>query len=254
MSISYYEQTITKVPDSKRSLVAAYLQDYITEDRLKRMHDVLEYRTQKISVVLEDIYQTHNASAVLRSCDAFGIQDVYVIENRNRLRVSEGISRKANQWLSLYRFTNSDEHIFNLSVEEAKKFTNRKLRNECYSALRKKGYKLVATSPHAECTLTDLNLSQPLALLFGTEREGLDDEAIGEADYRIKIPMYGFSESFNISVTVALCLRELTGRLRSEYDASYWQLNHRKKQEVLTEWLINTVKNSDKLIDRFIDK
>jgi tRNA (guanosine-2'-O-)-methyltransferase len=214
-----------------------YLKNFITEKRFERFVNVLNQRTRYVTVVLEDVFQGHNAAAVLRSCDCFGVQDIYCAENRNEFKPNEEVSMGAGQWLNIYRFKEKEKN--NTEI--------------CYQTLRKKGYKIVATSPHANAvSIKELKLDEPIALVFGAEKEGLTEYALNNADESVFIPMYGFTESFNISVTVALCLYELINRLRNS-NISY-SLSEQEKQEILLQWMKNSIKDADRILERLEEK
>ncbi len=218
-----------------RDLLIEYLKGFTTESRWNRIQEVLSNRTNHITVVLEDLHKPHNANAVLRSCDGFGIQDVHIIENRNTFDAASTVSIGAHQWLTLSKYNKTNTE--NVSV--------------CFEAMRKEGYKVIATTPHEQDqNLNELPIEQKTALVFGTEREGLSDIAMEEADGYVKIPMSGFSESFNISVSAAICLYDLTTRLRqSDLD---WQLEEEYQRELSLLWLKKTIKASDKLVEKFL--
>ncbi|GAB4311345.1 MAG: RNA methyltransferase [Bacteroidales bacterium] len=203
---------------------------------MKRFEEVLSMRTRHISVVLEDIFQPHNASAVLRSCDCFGVQDVHIIENRNRYEVNPDVALGSSKWLTLHRYNASEDNTL-----------------EAYSHLRAKGFKIVATTPHdGAVSLPELDITGKTALVFGTELTGLTKTAIDQADDWMTIPMFGFTESFNISVSVAITLYELVMRLRKSETA--WELTPEEKEEILLEWMKNTIKQPEKLIRQFQKK
>jgi tRNA (guanosine-2'-O-)-methyltransferase len=202
------------------------------EKRNDLMDRVLNERTRYITVALENIYQPHNASAVLRSCDCFGVQDVHIIENSYQYEFNPHVSLGAAQWLTLHRYNASENNT-----------------PECIAQLKKEGYRIVATTPNAQAIdIHDFDCSKgKFALLFGTEKFGLTPEACALADEFIRIPMYGFTESFNISVSVALCLFNLTGKIRSE--KTDWQLSEEEQVDIYLQWFRNTIKNSE-LIER----
>jgi tRNA (guanosine-2'-O-)-methyltransferase len=214
-----------------------YLREFISVSRWDRINEVLDKRTQHITVVLEDIYQPHNASAVLRSCDGFGIQDVHIIENKNEFDASSQITIGADQWLSLHRY-NQQNHD-NVS--------------DCFQNLRSQGFQIVATTPHEnDHNLNQLDISKPTALVFGTELEGVTDQVMQQADAFVKIPMSGFSESFNISVSAAICLYDTSTRLRqSDID---WELKPETREELLLEWVKKSIKAGDKLAEKWISE
>ena len=216
--------------------LTAYLRDFITEERWQKVNQVLQQRTRHISVVLEDIYQPHNASAVLRSCDGFGIQDIHVIENKNRFDASSEVTIGADQWITLKR--HNAEGVDNTIA--------------CINELKEKGISVIATTPHEEDqALNDLDISKPLALVFGTELEGVTETVLQHADGFVKIPMYGFSESFNISVSAAICLYDLTTRLRSS-DIE-WSLSEEEKEILRYEWVKSSIKAGEQLVKRFLN-
>lgn len=215
--------------------ITDYLIEFISEERLSRIDEVLSARTQHITVVLEDLYQPHNASAVLRSCDGFGVQDVHIIENRNQFDATKGVTIGADQWLSLSKYSKEGEN-------------NTKA---CFDKLRGQGYKIVATTPHEnDKTIDELDITQKTALVFGAELEGLSKLALDEADEYVKIPMFGFSESFNISVSAALCLYEVTKRLRGS-DLE-WKLDSELKKKLRYEWIKQSIKAGKELEARFL--
>ncbi len=218
----------------KESLVK-YLKEFITTERLQRFEEVLEARTRHITVVLEDIYQPHNASAVLRSCDCFGVQDVHIIENKNTYTVNPQVAMGASKWLSIYKY----------NLKSCNTVT-------CLDTLKDKGYKIAAMSPSNDAmSIFDFDVSEKFALLFGTEMHGLSKQAVDNADAFVKIPMYGFTESFNISVTVALSLFHFTNQLRG-LKKNVYRLTEEDKTDVYLGWLSNSLKNSSILINNFI--
>ncbi|MEX0844041.1 MAG: RNA methyltransferase [Balneolaceae bacterium] len=207
-----------------------YLRGFATEARWQKIVEVAEQRTRYISVVLEDVYQSHNASAVLRSCEGFGIQDVHIIENKNQFDASSQVTIGADQWLNLHRYNklNCD----NTGV--------------CFRSLKKLGYRIIATSPHEnETNLNNLSLTEKTALVFGSELEGISDRVRELADGFVKIPMAGFSESFNISVSAAVCLYNITRRLRDSDIA--WQLSEEEMEGLRYKWLKQSIKAGEQL-------
>jgi tRNA (guanosine-2'-O-)-methyltransferase len=220
---------------SMTATLIKYLENFITDNRKALFHAVLKQRTRYITVVLEDIFQAHNASAVLRTCDCFGIQDVHLIENRNKFSINEEIALGSEKWLTLKTYSSGTNNIL-----------------DAIATLRKNGYRIIATTPHQNDTnLNDFDLtSGKTALLFGTELRGLSEDALNNADGYLKIPMHGFTESFNISVTAAIILHALTEKLRaSEIN---WQLSEKESDEVMLSWLQRSVKNSALIEKEFI--
>ncbi len=214
-----------------------YLEQFITQKRLDLFNQVLNERTRYITVVLEDIYQSQNASAVLRTADCLGIQDIHIIENKNEYQINPDVALGASKWLNLIKY---DQQEYNTL--------------EAISHLKKKGYRIVATTPHTDdMNLENFDLTKgKIALFFGTELNGLTDQMIDNADEYLKIPMVGFTESFNISVSAAIILHQLSFSLKKS--VVNWQLTDNEKQEVLLEWLKKTIKKSSLLIDDFLSK
>ncbi len=214
----------------------AFLSGYLTESRRKLFDRVVQYRTRHITVVLEDIYQPHNASAVLRSADLTGVQDIHIIENRNKYQVNPEVAMGSSKWLNLIKYNAHQENTL-----------------AAYEALRKAGYRIVATTPHTDDqTLDEIPLDGKMALVFGTELKGLSETAIAQADEYLRIPMYGFTESYNISVSAALILFTLTEKLRKSSIA--WQLSEEEKLDILVEWAKRTVKHADLFEKQFLEK
>ncbi len=213
-----------------------YLSNLISENRRAKFDEVLNYRTRHITIVLEDLYQPHNASAVLRSCDIFGIQDIHIVENKNVYTVNKDIALGSPKWLNIHKYNQVDN--------------NTKL---CIDQLKAKGYQIVATSPHKNgSTIEELSVDKPLALIFGTELTGISDTVRENADAFVQIPMFGFTESFNISVSVALCLHALTAKLHQS--TANWHLNEAEKDELLLVWLRNTIRKVELIEKDFYEK
>lgn len=220
-----------------KSELVQYLRQFVTEDRWQTINEVLDQRTRYLTVVLEDIYQPHNASAVLRSCDGFGIQDVHIIENRNEFDPNKGVTIGADKWIS--------QHLYSKEGENNSE--------RCYNRLKNEGYQIIATTPHEkDTTIDEVSLDKKTALVFGAELKGLSDYALDHADGYAKIPMVGFSESFNISVGAALCLYELSTRLRKSKEN--WELENHEKVDLQLEWLKKSVRASDRIVEKFLRK
>ncbi|MCD8444098.1 TrmH family RNA methyltransferase [Tenacibaculum finnmarkense] len=211
----------------------AYLEGFITENRKETFNRVLNERTRHFTVVLEDIYQPHNASAVVRSCDIFGVQDVYAIENRFTNKVSRHVAKGSQKWLNINRYKEDGDNT-----------------KACIEDLRAKGYQIIGTTPHTDsCVLSDFDVTKKSAFVFGAEKDGISDYIKQEADGFLKIPMVGFTESLNISVAAAITLNDVTARLRKT-DLN-WQLSNEEKRVLYFEWIKNTIKNPDKLIEYY---
>lgn len=209
-----------------------YLEDFITDNKKGKIKKVMEERTRHMTVVLEDIFQPHNASAVVRSCDCFGVQDLHVIENKFKYDVNPKVVMGASKWVDIYKYG---------KVNEERSYTK-----DCLQSLKQKGYRIVATTPHTnDVNLNEFDVSTPFALVFGTEYEGISDVVREEADEFLKIPMYGFTESFNISVSASLCMQHLSFKMRDE--GIDFGLTEEEKEELLLIWYKKIVTSSDQL-------
>lgn len=219
-----------------RDRVVEYLQQFITEKRLERLAEILQYRTRHVTVVLEDLFQAQNISAVLRTCDCYGVQDVHVIQHRNEFEANKDISMGADKWLSIHEYPHSDHNV-----------------KDCIDRLHEQGYWVAATLPdEKKRTIFDLPVEQKTAFLFGTELTGLSDEAVKYADGNVLIPMYGFTESFNISNSAAIILSHFTEKMR--HSDVNWHLSDEERDQIYFEWLQKTVKDSDIIIEHFLKK
>lgn len=219
---------------SLRAEVSEYLTQFVNEQRIERLRSVLAQRTRHVTVILENLFQTQNASAVLRSCECYGVQDVHVVENEYEFQIHSAITMGSDKWLTVHRYNDLKQN--NLQ--------------SCIHHLKEKGYTIVATLPNDDSLyLEDLPIEQPTAFLFGTELDGLSEEAIKLADKTVKIPMYGFTESFNISNSVAIILSNFIERVKKSSVKS--SLSKEEQEELFFEWLQKSLKTPDLLIDHF---
>ncbi len=204
-----------------------YLGGFITDHKKKLMEEVLSRRTRYFTVVLENIYKPHNASAVLRTADCFGIQDIHVIEKENSYKINPYVTRGASQWVDIHKYQNEEGRAV----------------SDCFSALRSQGYRILATSPKTDDSFSihKLGAVQRTALVFGNEHEGVSEESMQHADGLVHIPMFGFTESFNISVTASIFLFELLKKA-SELEIPDFFLSEREKDTLRSKWYRGVVK------------
>ena len=220
------------MPEMNDKEILDHLQECLTPRRKMLFEKVLAERTNHITVVAQDVYQLHNTSAVVRSCDVFGIQNIHVIEEKIPRRIDKEIAMGAQKWVDINRYNSA---------------------KECVKRLKTEGYRIVATSPHDDSQmLDDFDINAPAALFFGTERDGLSEEIMREADASIKIPMYGFTESLNISVSAAIILQSLTSRLKNS--TINWEFSEEEKFNIRMRWTKKTIKNSEQIIERFLNQ
>ena len=206
-----------------------HLKSFLTERRRDLFQKVLSERTRHFTVVTEDVYQMHNTSAVMRSCDVFGIQDLHVVEERLGKKMDREIAMGSQKWVNLYRYP---------KVEE------------CISHLKNAGYQIIATTPHNDShLLQDFDVTKKAAFFFGTEAEGVSETVMQAADGFLKIPMYGFTESLNISVSAAIILQEVVNKLKQTEIA--WQLSDKEKQVLELDWTKKTIRSASEIIERY---
>lgn len=206
-----------------------HLETYLTKNRKELFKKVLEQRTRHFTVVTEDVYQLHNTSAVMRTCDIFGIQDLHVVEEIQGKRIDKEIAMGAQKWVDLYRYDNIDE---------------------CIAELKNKEYRIIATTPHKDSQfLDDFDVTQKAAFFFGKESTGLSEKVFKQADSFLKIPMYGFTESLNISVSAAIILQDVVAKLRKTQ--VNWQLSDEEQLEKRLDWAKKTIKSIDAILNRY---
>lgn len=208
-----------------------YLEKFITEARKNRFTEILANRTNHFTVAIEDVFQMHNTSAVVRSCEVFGVQQAHLIEERYGKRLDAKIAMGAQKWVDIFRYESTQS---------------------CIDSLRKKEYQIVATTPHVGAHfLSDFDISRKSAFFFGTEKDGLSKQVLDQADTYLKIPMVGFTESLNISVCVAIILQQLTEKLRKSGIA--WQLSEEEKTAIRIDWTKKSIRNVDDVLKRFYE-
>ncbi len=213
----------------QKNKLLAHLETFLTPRRIALFEKVISQRTNHFTVATQDVYQLHNTSAVIRSCEVFGVQNIHVIEERKPKRIDREIAMGAQKWVDVNRYATS---------------------KECIKELKAKGYRIVATSPYGDSTeLKDFNIEKPSAVFFGTEKDGLSEEILDQADCRIQIPMFGFTESLNISVSAAIILQHITSELKSSEIS--WELPEDEKENLKFEWLKKCIKNSKSIIAQY---
>ncbi|PLX14580.1 MAG: rRNA methyltransferase [Marinilabiliales bacterium] len=211
-----------------------FLFTFLTEERKTLFENVLRYRTRHLTVVLENIFQPHNASAVMRSCDLTGVQDVHIIEKNNKYVENPQVAMGSTKWLNIIKYNEEENNTLT-----------------AINNLKSQGYKIIATTPHQNSNSPfDLPLEDKTALIFGTELTGLSQEALNVADDYMRLPQYGFTESYNISVSVALSLFTLVERLHNSNIS--WQLSPNEILDIKLEWAKRTIKRSDLIIEEFL--
>lgn len=192
--------------------------EFLSDERKQYMESVLENRTDFLRVILEDIRDPHNANAIIRSGECLGIQHYHIIENENVFKLGRGVSRGAIKWVDVHQYPESNTPT-----------------KDVFKDLKSKGFKIVATSPNKQaCSPEDLSLDQPIAIVLGNERDGISEEAKTLADDFVRLPMHGFTESYNVSVAAGITLYSLISKIRSFVEN--WQFDERTKDDYRLQW------------------
>lgn len=204
--------------------LTSFLGQYLTESRRLTIERVLDQRTRYMTLVLEDIYQSHNASAVVRTCECMGIQDLHIVEAKSKYSVNKKVLMGSNKWMDLIRYKEAGKS--NIAT--------------CYEKLRSEGYRVIATHPSSGISIDEVSIDSKIAVVMGNELKGITKYALENADETVRIPMFGFTESMNISVSAALCIRSVASRIRSsDYD---WNLREDEKEILRLDWYRKSLK------------
>jgi tRNA (guanosine-2'-O-)-methyltransferase len=219
----------------KQTLLTNHLSQFVSDHKKKFVARVLDQRTRYVTIVLENIYQSQNASATLRTSECMGLQAVHIVENTAKYQLNIRVLKGADKWLELHRYRTRGEN----NTET------------CFSKLRTEGYKIFVADPAEDgISIEDIAIDQKIALVFGNELRGVSDYAIENADGKMKIPMYGFTESLNISVSVAISLNTLMKKLRDSEIA--YRLSEEEKRLIRLEWYKKIVRGSDVIEREFL--
>ena len=205
----------------------AYLLDFITDERAEVLSRTLDSRTRYMTICMENTYHAQNASALVRHCEAFGVQDIHTIEDRCKFNPNLNIVRGTDKWIDLHRHHSTTEAI---------------------EALRADGYRIVATTPHrGDSSPESFDVAKgKFALVFGTEDTGISDEVIESADEFVRIPMCGMVESLNVSASAAILIYMLAQRIREQVTG--WQLSDAEQLRLLTRWTMSSVRDYEGIL------
>jgi tRNA (guanosine-2'-O-)-methyltransferase len=216
--------------------ILAELQQFLNPERIERFEGVLASRTKHFTVAVENIFQSHNASAVMRSCDCFGIQNLHVIANHNQYELSKDVAMGAEKWVDMHSYYKKDNNT-----------------QDCIDELKSQGFQIVATTPHTnDVLLPDFDVSKKSAFFFGTEISGLSDIVLDQADAFVRIPMYGFTESYNISVSAALVLHDVVNRLKKS-DIN-WALSEEELMDKRIDWAVKSLKSGPQVLEQLLSR
>ncbi|MDG2279888.1 MAG: RNA methyltransferase [Flavicella sp.] len=210
-----------------------YLENIVTDERKEIFKKVLKDRTRHFTVILEDLYQKHNTSAITRSCEVFGVQDIHIIENKYKTYMSNQVGKGSQKWMTFHRYNTKNHNT-----------------QDCIDAVKAQGYQIIATTPHESSKFVgDFDVTKKSAFVFGVEKEGVSDMMLEQADGHLKVPMYGFTESLNVSVAAAIVLQDVSTRMRkSDVD---WELNEAETDEIYLGWLQKSIKSIDAIMERY---
>jgi tRNA (guanosine-2'-O-)-methyltransferase len=219
----------------KELLLSNHLAQFVSDHKKEFVDRVLNERTRYVTIVLENIYQSQNASATLRTSECLGLQEVHIVENTAKYHLNIRVLKGADKWLELHRYRTPG-----VNNTEA-----------CFTKLKSEGYRIFVADPAEDgVSIEELSANQKIALVFGNELRGVSAYAVENADGKIRIPMYGFTESLNISVSVAICLSTLMKKLRES--GVDFHLREEEKRLIKLEWFKKIVKRSDLLAREFL--
>ena len=218
------------IPNEKLEATFEYLKQFLTEERLQKIEHFSKESSDFVLPVMEDVYQFRNAAAIVRSVEACGFHHVVALEEENVFNPNLKVTKGAETWVKVEKMPNNLD-----SLKE----------------IKSRGYKILAVSPEKNATmLPDYDVKEPIALVFGTELEGVSDEVLDFADETLAIPMFGFTKSFNVSVAAAICMYELKQKLMKS--GIEYQLSDEKLLELKIRWAKNSIKSSEQILERFL--
>ncbi len=214
----------------KNQKIFEYLQQFLTEERRQKIEHFSRESSDFVLPVIEDVYQFRNAAAIVRSVEACGFHKIVAMESENEFNPNYRVTKGAENWVEVERLSHN--------LESLKQIKNR-------------GYKIVAVSPENNAKqLSDFNISEPIALVFGTEKEGVSKEILDFADETLAIPMYGFTKSFNVSVAAAICVYDLRQKLESS--KINFKLSEDKLWEMKVRWAVNSIKSGEQILEKYL--
>lgn len=207
----------------------ACLAEFMTAERYGVLRGGVAMRTRYMTVLAENMYHGQNAAALIRHCDAFGVQEMHTVETLCRFEPNPVIARGSERWVDVHRHASTAEAV---------------------AELRRRGYRIVATTPHREdATPETFDVTKgPFALVFGTEHAGISNEAIAAADEFLRIPMCGLVESLNVSASAAILIYQLSERVRRTVDG--WRMTEAEQAELMERWMRRSVKDADAILQR----
>ena len=211
--------------------ICAALEPMLTAERIARIDRVLAARLASVTTAVEDTYDPHNAAATIRTTEALGLQDLHVIEVNQRFSAASGVTRGAHRWLDLHRWPDAAAAA---------------------RALRERGFRVIATLPDATTSIEDLDVASPFAVVFGNEHQGLSHEVQRLCDAAVAVQMLGFTESYNLSVTVALAMSRLAARRRAHLGRD-GDLDPARRARLRARWFALTIRGVVGVLERVLE-
>ena len=207
-----------------------YMQEFLTEERIDVLCRTVDQRTRYMTILTENTYHPQNASALIRHCEAFGVQDLHTVETVCKFNPNVDIVRGTDKWVDITRHASTTEAI---------------------ASLKSEGYRIVATTPHREsCTPETFDVAKgPFVVVMGTEKTGISDEVMEAADDFLKIPMCGMVESLNVSASAAILIYMLSQRMRLTPEID-WHLQDADEREMLFRWVMSSVRDAERILER----
>ncbi len=207
-----------------------YLKQFLTDERFSKIEFYAQESSDFVLPVMEDIFQFRNAAAIVRSVEACGFHKIVAMESENEFNPNLRVTKGAETWVEVEKMPHQ--------LESLKK-------------IKERGYKILAVSPEKNAImLPDYDLKEPVALVFGTEKEGVTEEILDFADETVAIPMYGFTKSFNVSVAAAICFYDLKQKLvKSDFE---YKLSNEKLWNLKVRWAKNSIKSGEEILQKFL--
>ena len=208
--------------------ICAALESILTAERIKRIDAVLDARLASVVTCVEDTYDPHNAAATIRTTEALGLQELHVIEPEGRFSAAKGVTMGAHRWIDMHRWSVAEDAV---------------------RALHGRGFRVFATTPDAAVSVEDVDVSSPIAVMFGNEHDGLTQAAIAACDGAITVPMFGFTESYNLSVTVGLAMSRIAARRRA-YITAPGDLTADRRARLRARWFALRIRGVVGILER----
>ncbi|TXF75087.1 TrmH family RNA methyltransferase [Chryseobacterium sp.] len=207
-----------------------YLKQFLSDERLRKIEHYAQESSDFVLPVMEDIFQFRNAAAIVRSVEACGFHKIVAMESENIFNPNLRVTKGAETWVEVEKMPHTLD-----SLQE----------------IKNRGYKILAVSPEKNAVmLPDYDLREPVALVFGTEKEGVTKEILDFADETLAIPMYGFTKSFNVSVAAAICFYDLKQKLiKSGLD---YKLSEEKLWQMKVRWTVNSIQSGEQIFRKYL--